>query len=288
MIFKRLAYLILFFNLTVHAHDYVPFPQSNFTWIVEDAIWEIPMAHIYYCMDDTISIHDTLYTRIKTSRTNLDGEPLINDALFGYVRQDTAVKKVYLRMSANTPEFMIYDFDIHMGDTLYIPRDFEYPEGFHEQGIVIGKDSMLIFDEYRSQYLIAFGCTTLYWIEGFGTEAGPFISLNEYCIADQFYWLYSYTDTSICKIPVDIYERSINAQTVYPNPIEGGGSLNLSNENSKLIHVCIYTVTGFKLLDTRTTDGSIRLDPARFKAGMYIYQVSSRDHTISAGKLLIQ
>jgi hypothetical protein len=99
----------------------------------------------YYCLGDTISISDTLYTEIRYSWASVNWKNYSTNIFFAYFRQDTDQKRVYLRMTPGDPEFIVYDFNLKVGDTIHFPGDHNSPEVYPVQGVVLSQDSILIF-----------------------------------------------------------------------------------------------------------------------------------------------
>jgi hypothetical protein len=68
------------------------------------------------------------------------------------------------------PEFMMYNFDIDIGDTVLVPQ---YANGPYSTGYVEEADSLLIGTEYHKRYFIqCWEWHSMHIIEGVGSDLG--------------------------------------------------------------------------------------------------------------------
>ncbi len=85
--------------------------------------------HDMFCIPEIYTGQDTVIDSI-TYKTVIVGDST-NPCLYGFIREDTAAKKVYFRDVLSNPEFVLYNFSMQVGDT--IPINF-YVNGYFPSG----------------------------------------------------------------------------------------------------------------------------------------------------------
>lgn len=122
--------------------------------------------------------HDTIIDSLsyKIVREETDFNPASCD--FGYVREDTAARKVWFRDNAGNPEVLLYDFSLQVADT--IPLTFIVNGGLYTNGTYT-VDSILPFPIRNTTSRMfclknhtASWSPTLYWVEGVGCLMNAF------------------------------------------------------------------------------------------------------------------
>jgi len=196
------------------SQSYHPFPDTNATWCDERSDNGIPTNYFYffYKTNGKSNINDTVYTAISDNY----GE------IACYFREEN--KKVFCRLSTDQPEFLVYNFNLEIGDSVSLPGN---AVGFVEEA-----DSILIGTEYHKRYSIQ--CYELYtghFIEGVGSDQGlmyfniPQFDIwgNLYCFSlnDTIYKTDGTGDTYTgdCWQYIAIAEISAGQMKVYPNPV---------------------------------------------------------------------
>jgi hypothetical protein len=219
---KTPALFILFALLSFQplwSQSYHPFPDTNATWCDERYDNGLPTNYYYffYKTDGKSNINDTVYTVISDN----DGQTTC------YLREEK--KKVFCRLSPDLPEFLMYNFDIEIGDTVLVPQ---YANGPYSSGYVEESDSILIGTEYHKRYFIqCWEWHSMHIIEGVGSDLGliyydiPWVDIwgNLYC--------FSLNDTIFntdgsggneagnCWQYIGIPETSVEQMEIYPNPV---------------------------------------------------------------------
>lgn len=105
--------------------EYMPIPNDA-TWLYECRTWvqdngpnggfEIIDQYLFQMGEDTV-INDTAYVLFNEQKIG-DTQVYTNCAL----RQDMAEKKVFARPLESGQEYLLYDFDLEIGDTLACPE----------------------------------------------------------------------------------------------------------------------------------------------------------------------
>lgn len=216
VLFILLAFICL---QPVWSQTYHPFPDTNATWCDErfDNGWPDPYYfYFFYTTNGKSTINDTVYTIISDNY----------DQVRCYLREEN--KKVFCRIAPDDPEFVLYDFDIDIGDTVILHQCYE---GSYN-GYVEGIDSLLIGDQYHKRYFIqCWEWLSFYFTEGIGSDAGlmycdlPWVDMygNLYCFSldDTIYKTdgSGETETGNCWQYIGIPETSGERPGIYPNPV---------------------------------------------------------------------
>jgi len=214
---KPFAFFILLALLSfqpLRAQNYHPFPDTNASWCDERCDNGWPYAnctYFYYKTNGKYAINDTIYTIISDNY----------DHVTFYFREEN--KKVYVRMNPDMSEFVLYDFDKEIGDTVLLVEGYT--------GIVESIDSLLIGNEYHRRYYIqCWEWLSFYFTEGIGSNAGlmycdiPFADIypNLYCFSlnDTIYETDGSGGMSLgdCWDYIGIPENNAENIKVFPNP----------------------------------------------------------------------
>lgn len=194
-----IAFLI-FTHLFCIAQRYSPMPKDSAIW------WSMEKHNVaegggctkkFYYMYRNVTFAGFAYKEIIQSDTFFYHSSKIpipdfnsvtgnNVRIKGYLRNDSAARKVYVRtdLNTNTGENLLYDFNLKVGDTLphsYIYRHNHAPAvGIPQKLTVSGIDSMLIKGKYHRKYYFSDVNTTLGFVaEGLGGSAGLLTPLQE-------------------------------------------------------------------------------------------------------------
>lgn len=246
------AIIILFlsvsFTLTCKAQAYKPFPTSGAVWREYQTGYQCDCCSEYQISitGDTIINAMTYHKLVKTGImyeqtvfgdcTNLFWYN-INHYL-GSFRNDSLNKRVYFYPAFGISEYLLYDFNLNIGDTTETYLSFGM-----EPTIVTAIDSVLISNVYHRRLKLN-DCISppLYIIEGMGSTFG-LLSL----------W--------ICWEPIFEHISELvcfkqNDQTVYPNMsfnCELISSDNSINENTKNLQVFVFPNPAHDLITIKTS-----------------------------------
>src|SRR5262245_35684494 len=129
-----------------------------------------------------------------TYRQLVDSGGGMGSCEFGYVREDTALRKVYFKDVLGAPEIILYVFSLALGDSF--PASFYYSS----QGYSYFEDGLYTLDSVialsingvvrNSFYLNCDTCTnsrTLIWIEGIGSLGSFVYPYSVYYCAPPFF-----------------------------------------------------------------------------------------------------
>lgn len=216
---------------------YHPFPESNAIWNIHfflNCNWA-GIANEDYSIEfgnDTI-INLVTYHTLKTfyiesfspGNCGSTGGPV--QIYRGAIRQDTALKKVFIVPRDSSNEKLLYDFNMAIGDTV---RGYLEPEP-GQPDVVLSIDSILIGTQYRKKWKINQGYD-ISLIEGIGwtfglTEPSPQNILDGpgftmMCFTENGATLYPDTNSN-CQLinSAGKIETRENVLAVFPNPNSG-------------------------------------------------------------------
>ena len=153
---------IFFLNTKAQTSVYHPFPDSNASWC---DIWGYSSnccfcggpdreAHaFYYLMGQTVQ-NSKLYNVLNRYKVFIEYCPPDTSIYTTpyYIRQDIAQRKVWIY--DGTIETILYDFNLHVGDTLDSTRVYwgDPPSLQSNNSVVTSIDSILINGQYRTRY----------------------------------------------------------------------------------------------------------------------------------------
>ncbi len=173
---KKMFILAIFFCsfIASRAQNYIPMPDSNFTWMVRHGNGENWPTYYFYGItnEDTVLGGQTYHKVFRSSDTAFD-----NSEYFAGLRQDIATKRVYCYDHKINGERILYDFSVHAGDTVRYITGGSIDPFYVVQGIVYSFDSVLINGVYHRQiHFSMFGnANTAWpfgtWVEGVGNLA---------------------------------------------------------------------------------------------------------------------
>lgn len=250
---KKVYFPVFIFltTFTCKAQDYIPFPDSNATWKVVvlpyppgPIIWYA--QHYDYILSEDTIILGQQYSKLLKKDYNVECSQIFTGPYYyGGIRNDTMNKKVYYFPYDQNQEFLLYDFDLEIGDT--VPQtwnNYSYPDLY-----VDAIDSTYINNSYRKRYIyleqgydIGIGV-----IEGIGAETGLLEPIEMFEVIwylrcfyqnDSIYYINSNFTTS-CNLEIDtclnVSISEIHNPTtlfvVYPNPCRDIFIIDFSFDN---------------------------------------------------------
>ncbi len=304
------SFILMFISLLpawAISQQYHPFPEQNAYWTVVEFnqyyYWD---TYIYTIKGDTV-IDNKPYKKIW----QLDDIPGSHDTLWvlhSFMRQDTIQKKVwFIRHYMNeTTEKLGYDFDVQIGDTVYLPA-FDY-ENSGDSGFVViypGNDSTLLWNgEYRKNYFFAnlnhdIGLDP-YVIEGVGTQRTPFPNLFYFdpfhqseLVCNEVNGVYLYGFSPLpdeCGFTVNINEiMPLTTITVKPNPCNNYVDIQFPGNINTEMRVEIINSFGETVFRKKTAllHKQLHINTSTFKNGLYIISITSKNGNIFSDKIII-
>ena len=296
--------LILFvcicFSELILAQKYYPFPTSNAVWREKfytkaSGIFSVTDNYQKYIKGDTI-IGNHLYHKIYQSGyedwySYLNGSRKLkyyDDKYLYSIREDSA-KRIYL-FSSNK-EFLVYDFNLTLGDTLpalyAVPKDYIF--------VVSKIDSVLVLDNYHKRYRMNLGFYNSFdLIEGMGSSYG---------LAEGYTGYYNYTSYFLCfkqdgenaypnGVECDLISTGIkelnlqNEIQVFPNP--STGIINISNLPDKPLKLQLFNMLGKLVYETQIQAINYSLNLDFMPGRIYLLKVTDKNKSIVFEKVILQ
>ncbi len=249
--------------------------------------------------DDTI-INNQSYTKIYRAFD----EFMTEWELQGFIRK--VDQKYYLRNLANEVG-LAYDFDVNIGDNLYIDNPFTF---YPFEANVVDIDSVFIepANQYRKRIKLLgpypYPYYTEYWIEGMGSTAGL---IHSGCIMSQltgsamFTLLCYYEDDELIyknpNFPVCFYpivgtpkpEKLESYFSLNPNPVTDASYLTIRYDKAKYIKIHIFNSLGEQVSENKIqAPGSLNINASDYSKGVYFYTVSKGNQVLFRDKFIIQ
>ena len=288
-------------------------PLFTFSQNIVDTtkVWNNYIAYYlmpYHSNTETVKFTtDTILEGIhyrKVIRT-FDESP-VNWTPYGFIRED-ANQKVYYRIDSNDPEKLIYDFDIHLHDTINVYSLYDYSSRFyHNMNYYVNSiDNIMIGGTYKTRYrmciLYSFGGYSPevnQWIEGVGSTSGILHNYNNYSGCNMFYLL-CYRENGIlqyqnpsfpsCYIVTSI-ENKTNTNisiTIFPNPFTNFSTFKVNGIfTGDGIEIDFYNSMGKKIL-TKSDLIEFQISKKDFPSGIYFYTISNKKEKIEVGKIIV-
>ncbi len=189
---KKLLFFFFLVPVTLTAQTYVPFistTDSSDTWLDVNSCTDLNCYHTYtnrYTIEGDTMIGGLQYMKIYCKTKHEQGSDqsqwctvstTYSEYYFGAMRESG--KKIYVIPDLFNPvEYVAYDFNLSVGDTLPSPASLPSdPSG----RIISSIDSVQVFGAYRKRYLIN---SSKYVIEGIGASTGlfnPIVYNTSYC-----------------------------------------------------------------------------------------------------------
>ncbi|MEO5673123.1 MAG: hypothetical protein ABIQ74_00615, partial [Chitinophagales bacterium] len=261
---KKLFLFVTLITLVIsqgfsQASVYHPIPLTNAEWRTDHFDQGICVANIYslctslvfYPEGDTI-INSKAYTKFYEDGISYEYGSSDMHVYYGAMRQDTTSKKVYFFALNQLSEYVLYNFNLEVGDTS--------EEGILTLGgIVESIDSVLVGTEYHKRFNFFNSYPYyIYLIEGVGTNGGLFSGIYDgygFEVKDilKCFKLNGTTvleDTLYEWIPCDLFTSNTPLVdqspqiTLYPNPVSVNTTLTLKSNSPERCFITIFDLTG--------------------------------------------
>ena len=295
---KRLLLASLFTVLIFSAKaQYTPFPDSAVVWRLghpySDYFNGTLLSTFYYIGGDTL-IGTYTYKKALFVKGNQIGQNTFNNVSYGYAgayRNDIPNKKVYFVPDTANSEYLLYDFDLNIGDTLpatlvHVPN-LQYPSVVTSIGSITF-NNIIYYRTYNYTSNCAFSGST-YLIEGIGDQAGVFREID--CMYEIPYSYISYvcynSNPAFC-IPSGLTTinglESISSEiSISPNPSSGIFTLQSTAE---ITTIEIYNVLGEEVYKSEVKSQKEEINLSNQPSGIYFVKVIT-DEKVYSRKIII-
>ncbi len=251
----------------------------------------------YFLQNDTL-IQNIKYNKLFCNgRTrNLDGTwSYFDEGFIGAIRYENEAKKVYYRPYQSSEEYLLYDFDLNVGDTL--PASYVYNPEFTEIITIDFIDTIIIAgDSIQRFHMDKAGFGGEYIISGIGSSLGLLEEITPYfehsytllCF-ENYESLLTYPEfgncTLISKIHDNTYEKDINI-TISPNPTNGLTMLKINQINNWQCQIHITDLLGQTIYKQNSNESTIELNFDNYQPGIYILTVINDNRIIGRKKII--
>jgi hypothetical protein len=278
---KLLLLLTTIISLSAKAQTsvYHPFPTTNAGWVYQYYDdFHMPTSYFgsYAITGDTV-FSGTNYKRIAgCSAWGFCG--------IGGIRDSNKV--IYFRPDTAITEYVLYDFNLNLGDTMI------HPFGGTPTGIdtvtIMNVDSVLASDGYHRRLWLS---TFDMWIEGIGSMTYLFVPAGNMGVSGNDVLICMTTDSGFayppgigsCIVSVPEQSQTKNKITISPNPMTD--ELNVEVNNKEFSEFILYDIASRKLLQQKFTN-SVTLNTEQLAKGIYIYEVQSKNGSYKKGKIV--
>lgn len=300
--FYFLLFLISLFTLStskVNAQTYY-FMNDSATWKVDFFGYTIEcLGHCYeweyYITGDTM-INSNAFKKLHKNYHSIWNQQY-SEGDVGAIREDTANKKVYYRSFSlnDTAEYLLYDFDLNVGDTL--PSTYLYQEGPFP--VVDSIDYVQIANENHKRFWFTNGAIDpTYLVEGVGSGYGllePLFGGSEggnllICFEVGGNFLFSAYDTSYygchVEIPLGI-QNSYHHSSIQIINNPGDDLLTIKNSTGGKISISIFDELGRVYLMQSSSENKFQFSTSRLVSGIYFVHCSDTEgNTLLYQKIL--
>jgi hypothetical protein len=256
-----------------------------------------------------ILIGDYLVNSYATYQIKFQGDTIINlknykkiwraygDSIFfpyGSIREDTA-GKIFRIDGLDTAEYLLYDFNVQVGDTIFLHDDF----GSLTTAIVDSIDTEFIANKNRKVIYTSFwnGNFTDYWIEGIGSMMGVLYPGNvvmDFGSQLLCYWKDSIklltTDAGInygCNFTNTGISDYSSVETIQVYPTITHDFIKIDVGNLDFLEIKILNIMGIEMKSITLDHSLTTINLIGLPSGMYIYEILNKsDLKVKEGKII--
>ncbi len=281
--------------LKSEAQVYVPFPDSN-------AIWRVYTREIgcTCCASYDYTLEgDTVINSVSYRIVHQDGLIYFEDGMgactsmlygsindyVGAIRSDNILKKVFILPRDSLTEYLLYDFNMIVGDTVQGWLNYSSFLGWFPTVLVVGSiDSILIVNQYRKRFNFmvpgAPGTPIPQFIEGIGSTFDPFTGpLYEFewgirltCFRQNGQVIYPDTNSSCILTEVAEKQNLSSEVSIFPNPFLSEITISIQRQNVKYLTFSIKNIFGQVVLEDQESfavSDNASIDLSSLSQGIY-------------------
>jgi len=278
-----------FFNINLISQAF-SLPMENATWTYtiegDGIVWTTQS----FFPDSLVTVNNIQYAIINNIQ--LDTPPTQNWDNILYREQN---KRVYVLPSNSLHEFLIYDFNLELGDTFVAKWGAEM-----DSDSIIYKvesvDTMIsINNKSIKRIQLSNGNQGTIWYEGVGDFSWPFFyphhkfgtnvsqSYNFHCLQSNNEVLFGIDNCSLISGTEDKRDEGI---FIYPNPAYE--RIYIISTNVALEKVALYDIYGRKCKEIDSMKNSMEINCQGLNPGIYFVQIEANAKIIKTKKVLIK
>ena len=200
-------------------------------------------------------------------------------------------------------EFLFFDYDLQVNDTLTLPI-VGFPNQQKSEHVILSIDSILINNTWHKTFLIepisGFDNNNYTFIEGIGSTRYGLTMISEYLNSVP---IYPYLPYMICfknngTSPLDDYSNCNHVTAIndlesksylhfYPNPANEEITIEYSGTKASEYNVSLLDLSGRVLLKT-SFRSKTTLNTSKFLSGMYIIQMADESGVLVRDKIVVR
>lgn len=288
---KKIRYYLLLVLVGLFSNHLIKAQSLEFP--TENAVWNFSCSA--YPIDPNFGFGrqslngDSIYNGTNYQKIDNSGTWLIGDDS-GLIRSED--NKVFFIPTDSLEEFLLYDFNLELGDTFYVNA---YHKHFQDEFIILNQmDSIMTADGlYRKRFYMG----ECIWIEGVGSITGSltqpwyfgsvsgdcgllcFSKDSNYIIESTFtrydgYESFEYDCNGSLLVSLDEVEVESKLK-IFPNPFFE--ELFVETEGNQTISSLLLFDTSFRIITSSQNSNRIDLKSKKISAGLYILQVTIGD-----------
>lgn len=303
---------ICIFLGVINAQTYKPFDLKNMQWDVTlctNLGFSTNAPHLQYdnvtynICSDSVIINNIRYKPIYFKKHTYTNFPPITNyttpySLYGYLRQDSILKRTYLRLINWNVDSLLMDYNLSVGDT--VKRGFYFYSKQNSSSCYTSWDIKKIKVQ-NIGYNIMAKCfytdtanSSAYFIEGAGHSFGIFKSpgtfYETYCAPFENCndLQYIQNSTNCLSLVNSVYELDITKPSlkIYPNPIENGNFTLTSDQEFNCYQ--IVDITG-RIIESKkfTSKTTIEINSDKLNSGYYFVSTNLNGNSRSVLKVIV-
>jgi len=288
---KKILFILFLFSSSSYSQVYFPFPTDTAVWS-ETSHFFFGGGYSYHLIlaGDT-TFNNQAYKKIYIE---YDSIPQGNFLLLHGLLREESNKKIYYYSAATQVEYVLYDFNLTIGDSLFA----FYNDGYDSCLVYVwAEDSILIGNNFRKRLSINFGnCFGIpfiinpQWVEGVGdisngmiySQIPMFDWWNEMlCFTDsnQLMWSKGIGYCWINLTGLNEIHFPVSNFKISPNPATDFVTLKLNQPGAENFQLAIFDLYGREVLSKSLDTNVLILDTKFLSKGVYVVEVNTGSQT---------
>lgn len=292
----KINLIIIFCFVSFYAlvQEYVSLPTQNASWQINAVAMMDNLPLNPFALNGDTLIGVKMYKKIVQSNDSTMNF-LNNSTYYSAVREEA--KKWFFIPQGDTQEYLLYDFNLNLNDTIHISNPYI---GSEIDFTISEIDSIDLLGVYHKRFKIvgleqAFGWSE-YWIEGVGSTNGLFYSGTQ--TIDFGYYLvcfhlnedliYINSNDNSCYVKylgLTNNTYKIKRVEVFPNPATDQLTFQYENDVNQELTFKVYSLVGELFFTNKILEGkSKKIDVSNLDSGAYFYEILIENSIIQHGK----
>lgn len=306
---RKIFFSISFFCICIlNAQNYKPFDLKNIEWELYNSYivnnggqQNLYSYYIYYKVcNDTVFFENgvlkpqryrTVYQRylghVTPPLTFTSSGTNTGFYLYGYLRQDSVMKRTYLRKPGETKDSLIMDYNLNVGDTI---KRGHYKNNAFNQLLIVKKIANVI---HAGTPVKAFYTDTLsdsyYFIEGLGHPYGVFGNNGSevyFAAIENICWLTGIKSSTNCDLTIGINEIKTEKSSIqiFPNPNKGIFEIKTEKEFDEIEVLDIFGRVIFS--EKNISSNNYLFKQNSLCEGSYFLKIKFSDNSVRVKKII--